>query len=146
RVRLWEVARGPNQTPVTLEGHRDAVFSVAFSPAGHPQSGSWVLATGSADSTIRLWDVATRRELIPPLKRHAHGIYCVAFSPDGRTLASAEGDCTVRLWNVAARPVFQIATLQEHTAPVVCVAFSPDGRTLASASQDRSIRLWDVAK
>ena len=146
RVRLWGVAGGPKQIahskPATLVGHREAVLSVAFSPDGR------VLATGSSptESTIRLWDVATRRELIPPLKRHAHGIYWLAFSPDGRTLASAEGDCNVRLWNVAARPVVQIATLQAHTAPVVCVAFSPDGRTVASASHDKTVRLWDAVK
>jgi WD40 repeat protein len=66
----------------------------------------------------------------------------VAFSPDGRTLASGSWD-GVRMWDIASGQAR--TTLTGHTQQVMAVAFSPDGRTLASGSYDRTIRLWDVA-
>ena len=78
-------------------GHPDVVDSVAFSP-----NGSQVLS-GSNDKTLKLWDVATGRE-IRTFTGHSQWIYSVAFSPDGRQALSGSGDQTLKLWDVDSRP------------------------------------------
>jgi WD40 repeat protein len=75
---------------------------------------------------------------------HSRAVTSVAFSPDGRTLASGSNDQTIRLWDVARHT--QLATLKGHTDTVTSVAFSPDGRTLASGSNDQTIKFWDSVR
>src|SRR5439155_13397338 len=106
KIKFWDVASGANTATLdAAEGEKDWPTSVAFSPDGK------LLAWGSYDDTVKLWDLAGRRK-IATLEGHQHTVQCVAFSPDGRTLASGSHDNTVKLWNVASRE--PIGTLAGH--------------------------------
>ena len=120
-----------------VAGHTTTVHSLAFKP------NSYLLASGSRDKTIRIWDVSDNTNLrhVRTLRGHTSNVNSVAWSPDGRTLASASVDGTVRLWN--PNNGINFAVLRGHTAGVYYVAWSPDGRILASASHDDTIRIWD---
>ncbi|MBF0550126.1 MAG: hypothetical protein HQK60_06290 [Deltaproteobacteria bacterium] len=78
----------------------------------------------------------------PSAVQHDGSINCLAFSPDGGTLASGSVDKTIRLWDVQTG--IENSVMKGHTGGVNSVSFSPDGRTLASGSKDKTIRLWDV--
>lgn len=94
-----------------------------------------------AAGQVTLWDVATGTE-IGALKDHGKGVTQVAFSRDGRLLASGSSDNTIRIWDVAGRR--ELRTLTGHTANIESLDFSPDSRLLASASDDGGTFLWDA--
>ena len=95
---------------------------------------------------MTLWDVATGRELPNNLVGHTAGIQSVAFSPDGRALASGSRDGTVIVWDVAdpAHPSLR-HRLEGNAGAVWAVAYSPDGKTIASGNDDGTVKLWDPA-
>ena len=117
-----------------LKGHTGNVYSVVFSPDGS------MLASGSADDTIRLWNPETG-EHIRTLEGHGGDVNSVVFSPDGSMLASGSVDDTVRLWRHTR--ISHIRMHRGHTNTVNSVVFSPDGSMLASGSADDTIRLWN---
>jgi WD40 repeat protein len=100
-----------------------------------------MLALGDWGGNITLWNTATREPVDPPL-RHNLGsvVHSVAFSPDGKLLASGAEDNTVVLWNVQTHePMYR---LTGHTNYIATVVFSPDGKILISSGDE--IILWDV--
>lgn len=115
--------------------HSAIIYSVAYSPDGK------YLASGSADKTIKLWEVETGR-LLRTLTGHTGDICSVSYSPNGVYLASGSKDETIKLWEVKTGNCIKILT--GHTGYVQSVTYSPDGKYLASAAWDETIKLWEV--
>jgi len=119
-----------------LRGHTDLVTSLTFSPS------SRLMASGSRDATVRLWDTITGQE-ISKLEGHAHWVNCVTFSPDGKALASGSRDMTVRVWDLTTGQAVRV--LNGHIDSVNSLAFSPDGKLLVSGSSDGTTKIWKTA-
>jgi WD40 repeat protein len=141
-VRVWDLAGGkPRQTRT---GHTGQVRSVAISPDER-----W-LASGGTDSTVRFWPLNrpaeragdSARDPATVLRGHVSSLESVAFSPDGRTLATSSADSTICLWDVATGT--RRISLTGHNGEVDSIAFAPDGRRLVSGSKDRTMKVWDA--
>ena len=138
-IRLWDPQTGRNTG--ILDNHNDTVTAIAFSSDGK------MMASGSWDATVRLWNPETGKLLRTLTPDPLQGIESVAFSPDGKMIASG-GDNRqtaklIQIWDAHTGQPLKIC--EGDVTPITSIAFSPDGKMLASASgKGFSVRLWKV--
>ena len=140
-ARIWDCDTG---TPMhTLKGHSSWVLVVSWSPDDS------MIATGSMDNTVRLWDPKSGQSFGQPLKGHTKWVRSLAWEPyhlqaSGRPrLASASKDATVRIWDVISKRIEIV--LSGHKGSVSCVRWGGTGRIYTS-SQDKSVKIWNANK
>lgn len=154
---LWDVQAGRVKQTMTRQMH--VVFTAAFSPnakivasggTGESDSGGYSLSISGHPGEVNLWDAETGR-LLHTLKGHTNPVVDIAFSPDGRLIASASLDRTVKVWDVQTGNLQRTLNVGESGWGTSSVAFSPDGKTLATGSggsrDEKStgqIKLWLV--
>jgi WD40 repeat protein len=137
-VLTTQTSQTTGQTSGTTgAGHTAEVSGVAFNRDGT------ILASGSYDRTVRLWNPATQKRIGQPFEGQRGQLMTVALSPDGKIVASGGYDQTVQLWSTTTRKT--IAILHGQTGRVNSVAFSPNGKLLASGSDDDTVLLRDAA-
>ncbi|MFE6187678.1 trypsin-like peptidase domain-containing protein [Streptomyces sp. NPDC056465] len=144
-ARTWDIASG-RQRGKPFVGHGGPTVGglpLALSPDGRTLALD-ASDPGSDDFAVRLWDVASGEQRGELLTGEEGAVMSMAFSPDGKTLASGDFNDTIRLWDAASGKPLR-GPLGGHGAWVTSLAFSPDGRTLASYGTDFVVRLWDVA-
>jgi RNA polymerase sigma factor (sigma-70 family) len=138
-LRLWDLAAKKEVRRFEPGDAKErVVYSATFSP-----DGKWLASAEGAAKTVKLWNVATGKA-IRTLKAHTEYALAVAFSHDGKVLASSGGEGVVKLWD--ARSGKELASLEGPVGSGRTLAFSSDGKWLASGgSAERAVRLWDVA-
>lgn len=134
-VRLWSLGPDGSRTlarefPEML----DSALAVAFSPD------STKLAAAGADRALRVWEVATGKDLLL-IEDHADWIFGIAWSPDGKRLATASRDKTSKVFDAEKKEV--LATFPSHAEIVYAVTFTPDGKQVVSAGNDNILRIWN---
>jgi hypothetical protein len=142
---IWVVATGEKYgelplklllEPGTNRPRDEVIMALHFSPDDR------LLVTGGSAERAVIWQVGNEGKPTECPPAHAGKIRSVAFSPDGKTFATASGDTTLILWDAHGRQLGP--PLTGHDAPVITAAFSADGKWLASGSDDHSVILWDV--
>ncbi len=119
----------------------DPVRALAFSPDGCALAAAHGRHYTGNEGVVNIWDVDAGSR-VARLGSHAIRTQAVAYSPDGKWLATGGADCKVRLWN--PRNGKEVAALDGHRGAVVALAFTPDGRHLVSGSHDTTVLVWPV--
>ena len=144
RVRLWELETGHQVTVLEAPSTNNTLESLDYDPKAQ------LLAVGSRADGVIVWDAKTY-DSVARLTTPGEWVTAMAFSPDGRTLATggssggigSHGTTDITLWDTSTWTI--TTTLRGHTARVMSLVFHPDGHRLVSGSADGTVRLWDLA-
>ncbi len=142
-VQVWDALSGNHV--FTYRNHAAAVSGIAWSPDGQR------IASASEDHTVHIWDTAPGLRWLRELalrsgfkyavyEGHASAIQAVAWSPDGKYIASGSSDNTVRVWDASTKET--VTVYQGHSDEVRAVAWAPNRQLIASASIDHTVRIW----
>lgn len=129
-IRIWDTS---TYKPIASTSVRGKPYAIAFSPDGKTLA-------GSDSEDVKFWDSVTLKE-VKTLKGHTDSVFALAFSHDGKFLATASGDRTAKLWAVAGGE--EVTTYAGHSESVLAIGFSPDDNTLVTGSKDRTAKFWD---
>ena len=152
KARIWDAQTG--RFLGSFAGHKDNIYAVAFSPDGRLLASAGgqkrrppeINRKPDRDNSVCVWDIRKGElyligERLAAFSEHTDWVNAVAFSHDGKTLASCSQDKSIQLWHVQSYK--HIRTFTGHEDGVNAIVFSPDGRTLASGSSDGTILFWD---
>ncbi len=139
KIEVWDTTTGkiPGKILFTLKGNI-SLLALEFSP-----DGTRLASAGKNNNEIvplQLWDINSKESIY--LDKHTGWVNALAFSSDGKMLASGGRDKTVQLWDIATGE--PITTFTGHTGGINALMFSPDNRTLASGSADGTVRFWNI--
>ena len=130
-LRWWKF--GENQPSVTVEAHKDNILSLAVGHQGK------ILASGSADFAVKVWDTTTHQERAK-LEGHTNHVLALAFNNDDTRLATAGADKELKVWDVATKE--QIVQLGRKDSPVTGVCWTPDGVQLIAVTEDGKPKIY----
>jgi eukaryotic-like serine/threonine-protein kinase len=134
-VSVFQEIRAADGQLAVLSGHREIVFSAAYSPDGTR------IVTASRDKTARTWDARTGVQLAV-LSGHGERVNSARYSPDGMRIVTASYDGTARIWD--AQTGAQLAVLSGHGHEMLSASYSPDGTRIVTAGEDKTARIWDA--
>ncbi|KAK0489156.1 WD40-repeat-containing domain protein [Armillaria novae-zelandiae] len=134
-VNLWSLNKVPDAPLSVMKGHQGRVCRVAFHPSGD------YVASASFDTTWRLWDVVTAKELLLQ-EGHSKEVYSVEFQNDGALVASGGLDAIGRVWDLRTGRTAMV--LDGHVQAIYAIGFSPNGYQIATGAGDDTIRIWDL--
>ncbi|EIW76928.1 WD40 repeat-like protein [Coniophora puteana RWD-64-598 SS2] len=121
-----------------FSGHTYGIRAIAYSPDG------MYIATGSGDSTIRIWDRNTGNQVGETVTEHTGKVNAISYSPDQRFLVSGSDDHTVRFWDLEHGYKQVGEPIEADTSDVLSVQYSPDGKVVASAGSGNTVKLWST--
>jgi WD40 repeat protein/transcriptional regulator with XRE-family HTH domain len=135
-VRVWDANSGKEGLVLPFEAG-DQLRGLAFSPDGNR-----IAVTNTGTPRGRVWNALTGEILLNDFPDHRDALLDIAFSADGKFMATGSSDTQARIWDAIAGEV--LYTLSGHTLPVTAVAFDPIGTRLVTAGWDRTLRVWDI--